>query len=426
MARVDSIQKPTTLLTLKKSKSVANETAGTLAGEIMLITDDLGTVQGDIRISSGRYYHTLPFVQVGSIIYYAGEHVPDGYLICDGSLVSQRLYPELFDKIQNFWWKRPFKHDNQQDATEVYYVGSGGTRPTGSLETWFWSNWKIKFLQEDHPSGPQFNTYGKIFQERDDQFEPYYQKIQYPSWTRSWISSEISSQGNFLFNGGTNFNAEFNAAYGRLPDPAIDIVRDPVFALPNFTSLYTAEATEREKLQGYFVRNLNENYTESHPDYYKTEYDERGLWNWSYHDGSNYRSSGPVEFHKIMRSYSSLQENEVRRHRHRLEDVGEGPGRSGKSGAHAHDYHGSVNSTNGDPLGRAVAGVAGREDQFGRRATTVETFDSGWHNHFGYVGFGHSVDHEEHETYVVNKKDETLNSIETRPWSYSVQFCIKY
>ena len=118
MARVDSIQKPTTLLTLKKSKEIATDTAGDLLGEIMLITDDDGTVQGDIRITSGKYYHTMPFVQVGSIIYYAGDQIPDGYLACDGSYVSQRLYPELFEKIRNFY--KPIEKE-EVEAHKIKY-----------------------------------------------------------------------------------------------------------------------------------------------------------------------------------------------------------------------------------------------------------------------------------------------------------------
>ena len=417
MARVDSIQKPTTLLTLKKSKEIATDTAGDLLGEIMLITDDDGTVQGDIRITSGKYYHTMPFVQVGSIIYYAGDQIPDGYLACDGSYVSQRLYPELFEKIRNFWWNKPFQKQSRTQYNEIYYMGAGNFC-SSTVSSTLRNNYNILIIDdEDHPLGWEKNLKGTIFQERDANLEYYYDNITYPGWT----NSPKSNSSLFYYN--------FNSSAGITNvDQSREIVREPVFVLPNFTEIYTASEHYREKLSGYFIRNLNDSQSATNPDYYKTEYDDRGFWryqNW-YNSWQNWTTSGYSEFHLTRRSFSSLQENEIKRHRHRatLADESTGATVTSDSGAHAHQYHGSMNSTNGDPLGTAAISQ-GFYDRFGRGYTQKSTWLSGEHNHFGFVGYGADVTDESHQTFVKNDPTNN-NSYETRPWSHSVQFCIKY
>ena len=429
MARVDSIQKPTTLLTLKKSKEIATDTAGDLLGEIMLITDDDGTVQGDIRVTSGKYYHTMPFVQVGSIIYYAGDQIPDGYLACDGSYISQRLYPELFEKIRNFWWNKPFQKQDRTEANEIYFMGLGNNCQS-NISSFLWSTYKILIVDnEDHPLGWEKNLKGQIFQERDANFEYYYDNITYNGWPRS----PEQNSGNFVpgFNNQLRFY-DFNSGVTLTGPGGVDqnksIVREPVFVLPNFTDVYTASEHFRKKLSGYFIRNLNDSRSATNPDYYKTEYDDRGFWQYQYfHNNRNsYTSSGYTEYHLTRRTFSSLQENEIKRHRHYAKEVDGTTNTlySGISGAHGHKYHGSRNSINGDPLGTAAISQ-GFYDRFGRGYTQKNTWLSGIHNHIGFVGYGTDVTDESHQTFI--KGDPTNNnSYETRPWSHSVQFCIKY
>tara|TARA_B100001093_G_scaffold117544_1_gene109935 strand:+ start:96410 stop:97243 length:834 start_codon:yes stop_codon:yes gene_type:complete len=101
MARLQSIQKPTTLLTLKFSKTEANAFSGA-AGEIILITIN-GIIQGDVRISTGNPNYTMPVYPIGSLVYYAGQTPPNGYLFCNGATVSSSLYPELYSKIGTTW-----------------------------------------------------------------------------------------------------------------------------------------------------------------------------------------------------------------------------------------------------------------------------------------------------------------------------------
>ena len=108
MARLQSTQKPTTLLTLKKDKEESNDYMTVKSGEIILITED-GIVDGDVRFTKGDaglyggVAGTFPLYPVGSIIFYAGSEQPDGYLACNGQQVSKDLYPELFEKIRYTW-----------------------------------------------------------------------------------------------------------------------------------------------------------------------------------------------------------------------------------------------------------------------------------------------------------------------------------
>jgi hypothetical protein len=124
------IQRPATMLTVKKS--MGNIRSGVTAGsipekaELILMTDDAGDINGEIRIGTGNrgavYYttgvadnslsgeeefypltssgdpinnNTLPLYQVGALIYFAGPEPPVGYLFCNGGVYESALYPEL-------------------------------------------------------------------------------------------------------------------------------------------------------------------------------------------------------------------------------------------------------------------------------------------------------------------------------------------
>jgi hypothetical protein len=111
----DSLQRPTTLLTLKKSKESLISYTGASRGQIILMTDDSGTLNGEIRIANGSFStndpsgkplldgqgnpvlisKTAPTYPVGSIIYFAGPTPPAGWLFCNGSVHRKELYHEL-------------------------------------------------------------------------------------------------------------------------------------------------------------------------------------------------------------------------------------------------------------------------------------------------------------------------------------------
>ena len=105
MPRGSSIQKPTTLLTIKKLYEDTNVDDLT-RGEIVLIVDG-GYITGDMRIATGNLPgnskttdKTVPFYPVGSIIYFAGSEPPDGFLVCDGASYDVEDYPELANYLR--------------------------------------------------------------------------------------------------------------------------------------------------------------------------------------------------------------------------------------------------------------------------------------------------------------------------------------
>ena len=44
--------------------------------------------------------HQATLVPVGSVIAYAGEVSPNGWLLCDGEQYSNQVYPELYEVVQ--------------------------------------------------------------------------------------------------------------------------------------------------------------------------------------------------------------------------------------------------------------------------------------------------------------------------------------
>ena len=102
----DSVQRPTTLLTVKKTKATANiYNVNAERGELIMMTDDDGLLTGDLRVATANTNpladQTVPFYPIGSIIYYAGTNQPSGWLFCNGSVYSKSLYSELFNYLGN-------------------------------------------------------------------------------------------------------------------------------------------------------------------------------------------------------------------------------------------------------------------------------------------------------------------------------------
>ena len=106
MARGSSIQKPTTLLTIKKSMEGAT-TSGNIRGDIIVITDN-GQITGELRVATGNPVQTappwtdktIPLYPVGAIIYFAGPNPPDGFLVCNGQEYETEDYPELANYLK--------------------------------------------------------------------------------------------------------------------------------------------------------------------------------------------------------------------------------------------------------------------------------------------------------------------------------------
>jgi len=152
------VQKPATMLTVKKSMD--NIRSGILSGsvpekgELILMTDAAGQINGEIRIGTGnrnaleyqdgggnvKYpllssgdpinMNSLPLYQVGSLIYFAGPEAPVGYLFCNGAKYESALYPELATFLG-----KEFEVDAQYFRVPDYTntMGQEGARYQGGL-----------------------------------------------------------------------------------------------------------------------------------------------------------------------------------------------------------------------------------------------------------------------------------------------------
>ena len=152
------VQKPATMLTVKKSMD--NIRSGILSGsvpekgELILMTDATGQINGEIRIGTGnrnaleyqdsggnvKYpllssgdpinMNSLPLYQVGSLIYFAGSEAPVGYLFCNGAKYESALYPELATFLG-----KEFEVDAQYFRVPDYTntMGQEGARYQGGL-----------------------------------------------------------------------------------------------------------------------------------------------------------------------------------------------------------------------------------------------------------------------------------------------------
>jgi len=76
-------------------------------GPVNFATGQVVNFNGVNNLSSSTNYNGVPLSTVacpiGSIITYAGTGTVEGYLLCDGSMVSRTTYAALFDKIGTTW-----------------------------------------------------------------------------------------------------------------------------------------------------------------------------------------------------------------------------------------------------------------------------------------------------------------------------------
>ncbi len=93
----DSLQSWAYLECTQAGTTSDNELNAGNAQEKEIITD--GTTQWEVKKFGGSSDGT----PVGTIIMYAANTIPDGYLLCDGSAVSRTDYAELFKAIGTTW-----------------------------------------------------------------------------------------------------------------------------------------------------------------------------------------------------------------------------------------------------------------------------------------------------------------------------------
>jgi microcystin-dependent protein len=70
-----------------------------------LFIDEKGTVKvQELEVTAGRIKDKTGFVMpVGTILPYGGQEVPEGWLECNGDMVSRKDYPDLFEAIGTLW-----------------------------------------------------------------------------------------------------------------------------------------------------------------------------------------------------------------------------------------------------------------------------------------------------------------------------------
>lgn len=130
--------------------------------------NDISTdIYGSVNLSSG-----LTNVGIGSIIAFAGEHIPDNTLLCDGSEVSRTAYADLYSIIGNKYGE-PSNDDNFKlpdlnnrfiqgitDSISVgQYISAGLPNIYGELpNTRVYSNPSGPFIKQDDGHGYDHTT----------------------------------------------------------------------------------------------------------------------------------------------------------------------------------------------------------------------------------------------------------------------------
>jgi len=163
-------------------------------GQIILMTDAAGTLNGEIRVASSNTVNgydatstppgapiklslTAPTYPVGSIIYYAGPIPPAGWLFCNGAVLRKDLYQELAiflganNPASEFWVS--LTHFKLPDYTNSNNSNQGGL-----------------FIRNLNPAGPYGNTTAPDWIEYNEY--DYFQKGQYKT-THSLINREFGT-----------------------------------------------------------------------------------------------------------------------------------------------------------------------------------------------------------------------------------------
>ena len=85
---------------------IINSTVTSLTSTMNLKADKSGSASEKFNVAEGNedanavnYSQLKKVAPIGTVIWYAGANVPNGYLLCDGVEVSRTLYSELFSVI---------------------------------------------------------------------------------------------------------------------------------------------------------------------------------------------------------------------------------------------------------------------------------------------------------------------------------------
>lgn len=140
---------------------------------------------------------------VGSILLYAGNEIPSGYLVCNGASLLTTDYPNLFNVIGYTYGTEDEQHFNLPDLSERVPVGKSNNEPYNVLGNKGGEKAHVMTIEEmpnhNHPTSTTQNLYSM-----NDPTNKYTRSgIQDTGNPGVYWSSAVASQG-----GGQPFNIE--------------------------------------------------------------------------------------------------------------------------------------------------------------------------------------------------------------------------
>jgi microcystin-dependent protein len=86
------------------------------------------------------------FVPIGTILPFAGEKIPEGYLLCDGKEYDRVLHKPLFDVIGTLWGQNLPTHFKVPDLRGQFLRGVDENRKLNSPQNYSTALPKVKFI----------------------------------------------------------------------------------------------------------------------------------------------------------------------------------------------------------------------------------------------------------------------------------------
>ncbi|MBB6478465.1 phage tail protein [Spirochaeta isovalerica] len=94
--------------------------------EVLKISDNKVQIQGDLEVNGWIEDIMGLIIPVGSIMPFAGDSIPDGWLLCDGAAVSRNDYQRLFSVINIMYGEGDSSFTfNVPDLRGVFLRGAG-------------------------------------------------------------------------------------------------------------------------------------------------------------------------------------------------------------------------------------------------------------------------------------------------------------
>lgn len=133
-------------------------------------------------------------IPAGTIIPYANNSTPTGYLLCDGSAVSRTTYATLFTAISTTWGAGDTTTTFNLPDLEGAFLRGTGTHGTN------------KMADNNYYAGPAVGAY------ENDQMQGHYHSALSPATTVAEIFGNNSHGGSLVGNGGSGVGYALSTA----------------------------------------------------------------------------------------------------------------------------------------------------------------------------------------------------------------------